>query len=265
MRAYRLAYDGRPFYGFQRQPRVPTVEGALFDALVELGVTDGREPPDGYAAAGRTDAGVSAREQTVAFDAPDWLTPAALSSALPATVRAWAATAVPGGFHATHDAVRRRYVYHYHAPDAEDAAVHATAERLSGRHDFRGLTPDEAGTERDLSLAVDRDGAWLRLSAAAGGFPRELVRRLASVLAAAGRGEADAAWLGRLLGPEPVDGADGVPPAPPEPLVLAGVRYPSVSFAVDEDAAASAREALGARRRAARSASRALGTVLGGL
>ncbi|ERH00453.1 MAG: hypothetical protein J07HN6_02073 [Halonotius sp. J07HN6] len=38
MRAFRLAYDGRPFYGFQRQPSVPTVEGALFDALRALSV-----------------------------------------------------------------------------------------------------------------------------------------------------------------------------------------------------------------------------------
>ena len=96
MRAFRLAYDGRPFYGYQRQPRVPTVEGALLDALTDLDVVD--DPtvvPERYAAAGRTDAGVSASAQTVAFVAPEWLTPAALSSALPATVRAWAHADVP--------------------------------------------------------------------------------------------------------------------------------------------------------------------------
>lgn len=265
MRAFRLAYDGRPFYGFQRQPRVPTVEGALLDALADLGVVD--DPtvvPEGYAAAGRTDAGVSACAQTVAFVAPEWLTPAALSGALPATVRAWAHADVPPDFHATHDAVRRAYVYHLHAPAArtDDAAVRETASRLAGRHDFHNLTPEETGTERDLSLAVDRDGDFLTLSAAADGFARHLVRRLASVLAAAGRGEADAAWLDRLLGPDPVDGPDGVGPAPPEPLVLTDVRYEGVSFAVDEAAAASARETLGARRLAARQVDRALASVL---
>jgi tRNA pseudouridine38-40 synthase len=268
VRAFRLAYDGRPFHGFQRQPRVPTVEGALLDALATLDVTDGPTAvPEGYAAAGRTDAGVSARAQTVAFTAPDWLTPAALSGALPATVRAWAHADVPADFHATHDATRRAYVYHLHAPAdrTDDAAVRETASRLAGRHDFHNLTPDETGTERDLTLAVDRDGDFLVVSAAADGFARELVRRLATVLAAAGRGEADAAWLDRLLGPDPVDGPDGVGPAPPEPLVLTDVRYPDVSFAVDEAAAASAREALGARRVAARRADRALGSVLDGV
>lgn len=268
MRAFRLAYDGRPFHGFQRQPRVPTVEGALLEALAELDVTDDPTAvPENYAAAGRTDAGVSARAQTVAFEAPDWLGSAALSGALPATVRAWADTEVPDDFHATHDATRRAYVYHLHAPTdrTDDAAVRGVADRLSGRHDFHNLTPDETGTERDLSLAVERDGEFLVVSAAADGFARQLVRRIASVLAAAGRGECDAAWLARLLASAPVDGPDGVGPAPPEPLVLADVRYEGVAFVVDDEAAASAREALGARRAAARRADRALGTVLDGL
>ena len=100
MRVYRVAYDGRPYNGFQRQPTVPTVEGHLLAALGRLGVTDGRsDPPTGYAAAGRTDAGVSALAQTVAFEAPDWLTPAAFNSELPAGIRAWASAAVTAEFH----------------------------------------------------------------------------------------------------------------------------------------------------------------------
>jgi tRNA pseudouridine38-40 synthase len=268
VRAFRLAYDGRPFYGFQRQPRVPTVEGALLDALAELDVTDDpTATPPGYAAAGRTDAGVSARAQTVAFAAPEWLTPAALSGALPATVRAWASADVSAQFHATHDATRRAYVYHLHAPapTTDDTAVRAAADRLSGRHDFHNLTPDETGTERDVSLAVERDGDFLAVSAAADGFARQLVRRLASVLDAVGRGEGDAAWVDRLLSADAVDGPDGVGPAPPEPLVLADVRYEGVAFAVDPEAAANARAALGARRVAAQRADRALGTVVDGL
>ena len=43
MRAFRIAYDGRPFHGFQRQPSVPTVEDRLFDALDSLDVFDRAE------------------------------------------------------------------------------------------------------------------------------------------------------------------------------------------------------------------------------
>ncbi|MFB6218385.1 MAG: tRNA pseudouridine(38-40) synthase TruA, partial [Halobacteriaceae archaeon] len=64
MRAFRLAYDGRPFHGFQRQPDVPTVEGALLDALDALDIPFAGDTPSGYAAAGRTDRGVSAVAQT---------------------------------------------------------------------------------------------------------------------------------------------------------------------------------------------------------
>ncbi|KPN30077.1 tRNA pseudouridine synthase A [Halolamina pelagica] len=171
MRAFRLAYDGRAFYGFQRQPDVPTVEGALLETLAAGGVLDDGETPPGYAAAGRTDAGVSAVAQTVAFEAPDWCTPAALNGRLPGSIRAWAAADVPQGFHATHDASRRTYTYQLHAPDADDAAAVEAANRLAGEHDFHNLTSDESGTVRDVTVGVERDGEFLVVTVGAGGFP----------------------------------------------------------------------------------------------
>jgi tRNA pseudouridine38-40 synthase len=52
--AFRIAYDGQPYRGFQRQPDVPTVEDALLGALRDLDVlpADADTPP-GSAAAGR--------------------------------------------------------------------------------------------------------------------------------------------------------------------------------------------------------------------
>ena len=102
MYAFRIAYDGQPYRGFQRQPDVPTVEDALLGALRDLDVlpADADTPP-GSAAAGRTDAGVSALAQTVAFEAPDWLSPAAFNSELPESIRAWASADVDAEFHAT--------------------------------------------------------------------------------------------------------------------------------------------------------------------
>ncbi|MFB6157180.1 MAG: tRNA pseudouridine(38-40) synthase TruA [Haloferacaceae archaeon] len=266
MRAYRLAYDGRPFHGFQRQPDVRTVEGSLLDALVALGVTDGGTPP-GYAAAGRTDAGVSAVAQTVAFAAPDWLSPAALGSELPDAVRPWAVASVPDGFHATHDAVERSYVYHLHAPRdrTDDDAVAAAVERLNGEHDLHNLTPDDDGTVRDLTLGATRRGAFLAVRATAGGFARQLVRRLVGLLDEVARGVAGPDRVERVLGDDPLDGPAGVAPAAPEPLVLVRVTYPGVGFEADPEAAGSARAAFRDRRTAARAAARTAGTVLDGL
>jgi tRNA pseudouridine38-40 synthase len=244
MRAFRLAYDGRPYAGFQRQPDVPTVEDDLLAALSELGVLEGDVPP-GYAVAGRTDAGVSALAQTVAFEAPDWLSPAALNGELPAAVRAWASAAVADDFHATHDARRRTYRYHLHAPALDDDRVRAALDRLSGEHDFHNLTTDEEGTVRRLEATGERDGDVLVLTFRAGGFARHLVRRLVSLVRAVGSGESDRERIDRVLGPERIDGAAGVPTAPATPLVLADVTYPGVDFAVDRGAAGRARDAFG--------------------
>ena len=260
MRAFRLAYDGRPFYGFQRQPTVPTVEGALFDALRELSILPSEaDKPTGYAAAGRTDAGVSALAQTVAFECPEWLSPRALNSELPATIRAWASTDVADGFHATHDAARREYVYHLYAPQdvgddgrtldgrptIDDDRAADAVDALSGRHDFHNLTPDDTGTERDLTATLDRNGDVLVLTLAAGGFPRHFVRRFVAVVQAVGGGNTSLSWIEQLLGDDPVDPRPQT--ASPEPLVLSAVDYPGVDFERDPQAAASGVDAFGER------------------
>ncbi|WP_416840119.1 tRNA pseudouridine(38-40) synthase TruA [Haloferax sp. DFSO52] len=246
MRSFRIAYDGRPYYGFQRQPDVPTVEDTILDACRDLGLCETDAAPPGYAAAGRTDAGVSALAQTVAFECPDWCTPRALNSELPGTVRAWAAADVPDDFHARHRPNRREYVYDLYAPaetfDDERAAI--VFDALRGEHDFHNLTPDEHGTTRTVDGDLTRDGEFLLVRVEAGGFARELVRRLVSLVQAVGSGAAPMSKVDDVLGPTHLKGPDGVPPARPTPLVLTAVEYPGIEFGIDPDAAASAVDAF---------------------
>lgn len=316
MRAFRIAYDGRPFRGFQRQPDVRTVEDTLFDALRALDVfaSEASEPsssagpisakdeslnrsdrpdrpdrPAGYAAAGRTDAGVSALAQTVAFACPDWLTPSALNAELPASIRAWASADVDADFHATHDAARREYTYYLHAPAGgslardsavardsdrtgttrtpriDDETVRIALDRLGGRHDFHNLSADDSGTVRDLTATVDRDGEFLVVRVAAGGFPREFVRRVVTLLRRVGTGDVDLAFVDRVLDPEPLSGGAGIGPAAPEPLVLSGVSYPDCTFERDAEAVASATDVFGARRASALASARVAGHVRDGV
>jgi tRNA pseudouridine38-40 synthase len=264
VRAYRVAYDGTDYRGFQRQPDVPTVEDRLLDALRALDVLgDGEDTPPGYAAAGRTDAGVSALAQTVAFEAPDWLTPRAFNAELPAGVRAWASAEAPAGFHATHDARRRRYRYHLHAPGADTERARAACEALSGRHDFHNLTPDRERTERTLTVGLEVDGPFLVVEFAAGGFPRQLVRRavgLVGAVAAGERGDVE-----RVLSDRPLEGPEGVAAAPAEPLVLVDVDYPSLSFDPDHEAAESARAVFERRRVDRLTGARVAGGLVDGL
>ena len=279
-RAYRVAYDGREYAGFQRQPHATTVEGTLLRALAKHDILDrGDGPthatPPGYAAAGRTDAGVSAVAQTVAFKAPGWLTPRAFNGHLPGSVRVWAAADVPDEFHATHDAVRRTYRYHCYAPRSghggdrrrstehavDDGRVRDALDHLSGEHDFHNLTSDESGTVRHVETNATRTGDILVIEVSADGFPRALVRRLVAAVRGVGRGTAEPSLIDRLLAPEPVPGEFGVGPAPPEPLVLWDVDYEGPSFDVDSEAAESARVAFGERYRDARRAAAATGAI----
>ena len=257
-RAFRVAYDGRPYRGFQRQPDVTAVEGELLGALRRLDVCSGEKPP-GYAAAGRTDAGVSARAQTVAFDAPDWLTPYALNGELPDPIQVWAHADAPADFHATHDANWREYVYYWYAPETNDDRAERALTRLAGEHDFHNLTPDDQNTVRNLDADLSREDDFLVVTVRAGGFCRELVRRVVSLVQAVTEsGEFDR--VETLLGDEPVDGAEGVPPANPHPLVLHDVDY-DLDFVMDDDAVAYARKVFRALHDDRRSLARVAGHV----
>ena len=242
MCAYRVAYDGAPFHGFQRQPDVRTVEGTLLDALRSLDVFESGETPPGYAAAGRTDAGVSALAQTVGFEAPDWLTPSAFNSELPASVRVWASTDAPPDFHATHAPAEREYSYLLHAAGLDESRTRQALTALSGTRDFHNLTPDETGTRRTLSTTLTVEAPFFILTLTAGGFARQLVRRIVSLVTAVGAGTTDFDRIDRILGEQSISGPEGVGPAPASPLVLTDVVYPDLSFQIDADAAARARE-----------------------
>jgi tRNA pseudouridine38-40 synthase len=264
MRAYRIAYDGRPYHGFQRQPDVRTVEGTLFESLGALGITDGGKPA-GYAAAGRTDAGVSALAQTVAFEAPEWLTPAALNSELPADVRAWASAEAPTAFHATHDATRRRYTYWLHGTGLDVERARAALAAVSGRHDFHNLTTGEANTVRELDASMTEATPFFRIAVAAGGFCRQLVRRVVALVRDVAAGRSPPEKVDRVLGEDLIDGPEGVPPAPAHPLVLTDVISPGLTVAVDADAAASARDIYDQRRTERRTGARVAGQIADGV
>ena len=257
-RAFRVAYDGRPYYGFQRQPDVTTVEDELFGALRRLDAFSGEKPP-GYAAAGRTDAGVSARAQTIAFDAPSWLTPSGLNSELSGPLRAWASADAPPEFHATHDANWREYRYFWLAPGTDDDRAVEALDRLLGEHDFCNLTPDDDNTVSELSGGIERDGDFLLVTLRASGFCRELVRRVVALVQAIAGGD-DFDRVGRLLAAEPIEGPAGVTPAPPGPLVLHDVDY-HLDFAVDANALAATRAMFADLREQRRARARAAGHV----
>jgi tRNA pseudouridine38-40 synthase len=156
-----VAYDGTDFCGFQVQrsrrgqrtgsgtPR--TVQGALEGALAQI-----LQKPTSLLAAGRTDSGVHAVGQVVAFGA-DWDRPLAdlnraLNAVLPDDVAVLALSPASLGFHPRYDALSRTYCYTIWNHPMRDplfrrtalwvrrplnlAAMDEAAQLLLGSHDF---------------------------------------------------------------------------------------------------------------------------------
>jgi len=166
-----IAYDGTDYGGFQRQANAPTVQAALEVALAQ--VTQERIT---ILAAGRTDAGVHAAGQVIAFDTA-WQhglddLHRALNAVLPAAIAVQEVEEAAPGFHPRYDACSRRYRYAlYNAPvrwplarryslhvaaSLDVAAMKEAAQALVGEHDFAtfgrppqgGHQPERAGGGR---------------------------------------------------------------------------------------------------------------------
>src|SRR3954454_15121420 len=106
-----VEYDGTECAGFRVQPGVRTVQGELEAALARL--TGGtRQPVQG---AGRTDAGVHATGQVIAFTYPGELPVEALTDALNGTLPPDVAVRdlrpVPDGYNPRYAARYREYRY----------------------------------------------------------------------------------------------------------------------------------------------------------
>ncbi len=165
-----LAYDGTEFSGWQVQPGLPTIQGALAFAIGRL--TGENVLPQG---SGRTDAGVHARAQVATFatesriPGENWVK--ALNDTLPAAMRVLSVEEATPEFHARKSAQAKtyeyrmyrdvicppfvaRYVWHYPFPLNEDAMVQA-ADVVVGEHDFTSF----AAVDPEKRIGDDRDEA----------------------------------------------------------------------------------------------------------
>lgn len=218
--ALRIAYDGRGFYGHQRQPDAPTVEGECLAALRASRILS--DPQKAFfRSASRTDRGVSALGNVIAFNTS--LRPEAALGAFNGKahgVWAWACASVADAFHPRH-AEERWYRYHLLEPWSLDALRRA-ASLFPGEHDFRSFTSDPPeGPFALRAVDVSRDEDLVVLDVRARSFRRGMVRRIVAAIVGHARGEVPLAEIRAALEGERRD--FGMVPA--EGLVLMGVRY----------------------------------------
>jgi tRNA pseudouridine38-40 synthase len=201
-----VEYDGTDFAGFQVNPGKRTVQGVLEDALARLG--DGvRGRVDG---AGRTDAGVHATGQVIAFTYGGRLTATDLESALaailPRDVAVRDIREVPEAFNPRYAARYREYRYTVwngpHSPLRErtafgvrdpldTAAMARGGSAFIGRHDFRAFGATDRSTVRTVTaVRVRRSGRYVTIDVRADSFLRGQVRQMVGLLLEVGLGKA---------------------------------------------------------------------------
>ena len=219
-----LAYDGRPFAGWQSQPSGQTVQDTLEKALLQI-LPD---QPLRVTASGRTDAGVHALGQVVHFDTPAgsslppdaWLR--ALNVHLPPSIRVMESRVVPDTFHARFDATGKTYRYRlwtgavlppleaglacHHPRPLDLTALTGACVALQGTHDFTNFAAfrgHEDGTEDNVrtlwTVEPGVQGAVLTLTFHGSGFLYKMVRLLTGGLLRVATGRVSLTWLTDLL------------------------------------------------------------------
>ena len=175
-----LAYDGRPYDGWQSQSSGTGVQDHLQAAAAAIA-----KQPVQVHGAGRTDAGVHAYGQVAHFDAPEgnsmdakeWQN--ALHTKLPNTIRVVGSEEVSGDFHCRYSAKRKTYRYEIdtlkiHSPlrvglawnvfyPLDASVLRGAVELFQGERDFANLSakrkngkPAPHDDQKHFSLRANR-------------------------------------------------------------------------------------------------------------
>jgi tRNA pseudouridine38-40 synthase len=242
-----LAYDGSPFAGFVVQPEQRTIAGELLGALQAL------DPSIRYIrGASRTDSGVHAHGQRVAFD-PTVVMPMrgwvlATSRHLPKEITVRRAAKVPAGYTPRFDSQGKHYRYLLLRDMARDPFLEARAWRLEGMrdpevlaraaaeaelavgtHDFAAfrtavdMRQDTIRTLRSVRISEDpSDPRILRVDVLGNSFMHNMVRILVGTIVDVARGRLEPGAISRAIASGQRDDA-GIT-APPDGLYLEHIK-----------------------------------------
>ena len=245
-----IAYDGSGFHGWQIQPGVPTIQGALNDAASQI--TQEKIILHG---ASRTDAGVHALGQVAHFKTQSDLAATefqrALNGILPPTIRIVNVEEVGPDFHSRWQSQAKTYRYrifrgkvlspfdhlrvlHYPYPLDEDAMA-AAARLFEGEHDFSSFAASSGSEDDDRDrqmtrvihsseIVREKDREEIAYVVRGQSFLRYMVRKIVGTLIDVGRGKLTTADIPRIF--EARDRNLSGATMPPEGLYLVSLEYP---------------------------------------
>ncbi|MCY4525548.1 MAG: tRNA pseudouridine(38-40) synthase TruA [Anaerolineaceae bacterium] len=241
-----MAYDGSAYAGFQRQKAgTSTIQGAVEEALEQLA----RQHVTVFAS-GRTDSGVHASGQVIAFDLAwrhsELQLLRALNALLPEDIALQTLRETRPDFHPRFDALARVYQYSivnigtrqplwrqraWQVFDELDVdALQRVAALLVGKHDFGafGQAPQGNNTVRQVTRSCWsqeplRRGQLLRYRVEGNAFLYHMVRRMVGMQVDLARGRLDMAAFEQVFRSGDLSQAGTLAPACG--LVLLEVRY----------------------------------------
>jgi tRNA pseudouridine38-40 synthase len=240
-----LAYDGTAYQGFQRQASgIPSIQAAVEQAIANV---SGQQVT--VSGAGRTDTGVHASGQVIAFDV-EWAHKdqdllRALNARLPQDIALQDIRQQPG-FHPRYDALSRLYRYRvlvavqrqpllrervwqlWQSVDGE--LMEQAAKLFLGEKDFGALGKPTHG---EVTIRTVFKSEWAAqqnefetlwtYTVEANGFLQHMVRRMVAMLVQVGQNRMPLERFEELLNRAQL--VEGLPIAPPQGLTLEVVRY----------------------------------------
>ena len=240
-----FSYDGSKYSGYQKQPRVKTIQGEIEKVLTKINSNQ----KVAIHASGRTDAGVHALNQKAHFDMESKISTDKLkhsiNSLLASDIYVKKIREVDSNFHARFNVKEKEYIYKINMgeynPIEKDyiyqynkkldlVEMEKALKYLEGTHDFKSFT--KACDEKEDYVRTIKQASFIRetkndnkvcISFLGTGFLRYMVRNMVGILIEIGEGKHKSEDVIKIL--EAKDRRKAGITAPPEGLYLRDVYY----------------------------------------
>jgi tRNA pseudouridine38-40 synthase len=230
--AFKVAYIGTNYHGFQRQPNFPTVEGELLRAFRKSGISESPENSD-YSIAGRTDRGVSALGNVVCLKTNADIAINRINYYLPSNIRIIGCARVSNGFKPRY-AKQRHYRYILDKSSCPDDSLNLelmeqAAKQMEGKHNYINFSKRSERTPERMVYSVDLDETPDKIvfDVVGESFLWNMVRKMVKVLVMIGREELTLNDVETLFNP---DIPAAIKPVSSDGLILMDVIYEGIEF-----------------------------------